>query len=271
MKKVLLAIQFLTIFPVKVKGSVSEEDMVDSTVFFPMAGACQGLIIALTAAMMVQFFDAEVVCGFIILAHIISNGGFDLDGLADTADGLFVKSSGDAAADIEKRLLVMKDSAIGASGATAIMMSLLLKFLLLNSLFHAVSFSVFLAAVVMMTVFSKWVTVPAMLHAGSARQDGLGRIFIDNVRAAHLIGSTLVLIMLFAVSFFALLQGRFQANYAILFALLAVSQYLFSVSAIQFFRMRFNGMTGDTLGALSEASEIIFLLVTYVWLRHSIS
>lgn len=267
----LLAIQFLTIIPVKVKGDVSEEDMVGSTAFFPLAGACQGLMIALTAAVMVHFFDAAIVCGFIILTHIISNGGFDLDGLADTADALSVKSSGDAVADIRRRLLVMKDSTIGASGATAIVMSLLLKFLFLNSLFHAVPLSLFLAVIFMMTVFSKWVTVPAMLHSGSARKDGLGRIFIDNIRAGHLIGSTLVLLILFIVSFFALLQGRFHAGYALLFVLLVVSQYLFSVSAVQFFRKRFGGMTGDSLGALSEASEIIFLMVAYIWLRHSIS
>jgi len=114
MKKMLLAIQFLTIIPVTVKGDVSEEDMVGSTAFFPLAGACQGLMMAATAALLGRFFDAAVVCGFVILAHIVSNGGFDLDGLADTADALSVKSSGNAAADIEKRLLVMKDSTIGA-------------------------------------------------------------------------------------------------------------------------------------------------------------
>ncbi|MBI5847573.1 MAG: adenosylcobinamide-GDP ribazoletransferase [Nitrospirae bacterium] len=271
MKKMLLAIQFLTIIPVKIKGDVSEKDMVDSSIFFPVAGACQGLMITLTAAVMVRFFDAAVVCGLIMLAHIISNGGFDLDGLADTADGLSVKSSGNAASDIEKRLLVMKDSTIGAAGATAIVMSLMLKFLLLNSLFHLVPLSLFLGAVFMMTVFSKWVTVPAMLHCRSARKDGLGRIFIDNIKAGHLIGSTLVLFILFVVSFFSVLQDRFHVGYTFLFVLLVVSQYLLSIAAVQFFRKRLGGMTGDTLGALSEASEIISLMVTYTWLRHSIS
>lgn len=267
----LLAIQFLTIFPVRVRGEVSEKDMVNSTIFFPLAGASQGLMIILTAALMSRYFDAAVVCGFVLLAHIISNGGFDLDGLADTADAVSVKSSGNAAADLEKRLLVMKDSTIGAAGATVIVISILLKFLLLSSLFHAAGRSFFLAAIFMMTVFSKWVTVPAMLHSGSARKEGLGRIFIDNVRAGHLIGSTLVLLILFVVSSVAVLQNRFNAGYLFLFVLLVVSQYLLSVAAVQFFRKRFNGMTGDTLGALSETSEIIYLMAAYIWLQHFIS
>jgi adenosylcobinamide-GDP ribazoletransferase len=224
MKNMLLAIQFLTVLPLKVRGDVSERDMVDATVMFPLAGACQGLMMAIVAAGLARLFDAEVVCGFVLLTHIASNGGFDLDGLADTADAMAVKSSGDREADIERRLSVMKDSTIGASGATAIVMSLLLKFLLLSSLFHLVKLPVFLAALFMMTVFSKWVTVPAMFHGKSARKDGLGRIFVDTVTGRHVIGSTVTMIILFAAAFFAFLQGGSYTGYAVLFALLFVTR-----------------------------------------------
>ena len=204
MKQMLLAIQFLTVIPLRVRGEVSERDMVSSTIFFPVAGACQGLIMAAAAVVSMKLFGPEVSCGLILLAHIISNGGFDLDGLADTADGISVKSSGDISKDKEKRLLVMKDSTIGASGAVAIVMSLLLKFLLLKSILSSVEPALFYLLLFSMAAFSKWVTIPAMLHGSSARRDGLGRIFIDNVRAAHLAGATLVLSILSAASFFLL-------------------------------------------------------------------
>jgi len=266
----LLAIQFLTLVPVRVKGDVSEKDMVGSTVFFPVAGACQGIMIAFAAVVMTRFFDAGTVCGFVLLAHVLSNWGFDLDGLADTADGLSVKSAGNAAADIERRLSAMKDSTTGASGATAIVMSLLLKFLLLNNLFHAVQLPLFIASVFMMTVFSKWVNVPAMLRTTSARRDGLGKIFIDNISAGHLAGSTVVLAALFLASLSGLWQYGFQADYMSLFIPVLASQYLLSLTAVLFFKKRFGGMTGDTFGALSELSEIIFLMTANIWLQRSI-
>lgn len=269
MKKLLLAIQFLTIIPVRVKGEVSEQDMVDSTIYFPFAGACQGLIMAMTAAGLNTIYTADVVCGFVLLAHIISNGGFDLDGLADTADAMAIKSSGNAAQDIEKRLSVMKESTIGASGTVAVIMSLLLKFLLLSSLFQVVHLAEFLAVVFMLPAYSKWVTVPAMLHGNTARKDGLGKIFIDNVRAGHVVGSTMTLFMLSIIPLLALLHSSAYARYGIMIILLLASQYVFCIAAIRFLRQRFSGLTGDSFGAMSEVSEIFFLMVANGWLRHS--
>ncbi len=268
MKKMLLAIQFLTILPVRVRGNVSEQDMVDSTVYFPVAGACQGLFMMLTAVILNTAYGAEVVCGFILLAHIVSNGGFDLDGLADTADAIAVKSSGDTAQDIEKRLSVMKDSAVGVSGAIAIVMSLLLKFILLLDLFRLVAFPEFLAVVFMLPAYSKWVTVPAMRRANAARNDGLGRTFIDNVSLAHVAGSTMTLLML-SVPFLTLLRGGAYLRYGALIVVLLITQYIFSIVSVTCFKKRFGGMTGDSFGAVSEASEILFLMVVSGWLRHS--
>ncbi|MDP2158615.1 MAG: adenosylcobinamide-GDP ribazoletransferase [Nitrospirota bacterium] len=269
MKKLLLAIQFLTIIPIRVRGNISERDMVDSTVYFPVAGACQGLIMAMTAAGLSIFYNSEVVCGFVLFAHIMSNGGFDLDGLADTADAVSIKSSGHMARDMEKRLSVMKDSSIGASGAVAVIMSLLLKFVLLNNLFTLVTFPEFLAVVFMLPAYSKWVTVPAMLHANTARKDGLGKIFIDNVTIGHVAGSTMTLLMLSVIPFVALLHGGDYASHGSLVVLLLISQYAFCIAAVRFFRKRFGGLTGDSFGAMSEVSEILFLMMAGIWLRHS--
>jgi len=269
MKQMLLAIQFLTVIPVRVRGDVSERDMVASTVYFPIAGACQGLIMAMTAAGLSTLYNAEVVCGFVLFAHIMSNGGFDLDGLADTADAVSIKSSGHMDRDIEKRLSVMKDSSIGASGATAVIMSLLLKFLLLSSLFQLVALSEFLAVVFLLPAYSKWVTVPAMLHANTARMDGLGKVFIDNVKTGHAAGATMMLLILSVIPFIALMRRGTYARHGSLIVLLFVSQYVFCILAVRFFRKRFGGLTGDSFGAMSEISEILFLMTAGVWLRHS--
>ena len=44
MRSILLAIQFLTILPVRLRGKISESDIARCATFFPLAGALQGLI-----------------------------------------------------------------------------------------------------------------------------------------------------------------------------------------------------------------------------------
>ncbi len=263
----LLALQFLTIIPVKVRGKVSERDLVASTIFFPLAGALQGLLMAATAFAGLQVFSPEVVSGLVVLVQLLINGGFDMDGLIDTFDALAIKSTGDPAKDIERRLAVMKDSTIGAMGAIAMVMTLLLKFLLLKTLFYSVPLAVALCMLLLMPALSKWVTIPAMNHGLSARRDGLGRIFLDNVRPFHVLLSTLVLLALFL----SVAGLRFYGIYdirSIRFLLIAsLSLYLFSLLSGYFFRRRFGGLTGDNFGAMSETSEILFLMAVSVWLR----
>lgn len=269
MKKMLIAIQFLTIIPVRVRGEVSERDMAGATVFFPAAGAFQGLVMALTAAGLGAVYGPEVVCGFVLLAQVVSSGGFDLDGLADTADAIAVKSSGDASADIAKRLEVMKDSSTGASGAMAIALSLLLKFLLLVSLLRMAGQPVFLVSLILMPAFAKWVTVPAMLHAVPARSDGLGKIFIDGVTPRHAAGSSALLLMISIMLAFALPHTGPDVRHAAVLMLLFLTQYLFCIAAVRMSGKRFGGLTGDTLGAMSEVSEVLFLMVVCGWLSYS--
>ena len=81
MRYTLLAIQFLTILPLRFKGYVSEGDIARCAAFFPMAGALQGLILLATTVALTMIFPAEVVSGFLIALAVILNGGFHLDGL----------------------------------------------------------------------------------------------------------------------------------------------------------------------------------------------
>src|SRR5208337_5153213 len=138
----------------------------------------------------------EIVSSFVILVLLLSNGGFDMDGLIDTFDGLAVKSTGDRKRDLEMRLSVMKSSSIGAVGAMALVMAVLLKFVLLNHLFRTLSLQAALSFLFIIPVFSKWVTVIAMFHGRPARKDGLGSIFIGKVQLRQVLLSSLILLVL---------------------------------------------------------------------------
>jgi adenosylcobinamide-GDP ribazoletransferase len=270
MRQLLLAFQFLTIVPVKVPGRITEQDVAGSAAFFPLVGAFQGLATAIPAVLLMKVFPADITAGLVLFLLILSNGGFDLDGLADTFDALAVKSFGDPERDRAKRLLVMKDSTTGAMGVIALAVTILLKFVLMRRFltdFPALAAAAFFF---LMPVFSKWINVPAMHHGVSARNDGLGKIFIEHAGWSSVIISTAIVISLCVIVSSLGLLGVSPVTLLEFCALSVAAFYLFCLLAVQFLSKRFGGLTGDHFGAVTEISEILFLLASYVWLQHSI-
>jgi len=269
MRSIMLALQFLTILPVRLKGVVSERDIAGSAAFFPIVGAVQGALLLFSAMALVRILPPDIMSGFIIAIAIISNGGFHLDGLADSFDALAVKSSGDPAVDREKRLAVMKDSSTGAIGVIAIVMVILLKFVLIkNVLLFPGPLTAFLI-LFLMPVFSRWIMVPAMYLGKSARHNGLGNIFIESMSLQIVILSSALAIFIFAIIFKIHLADIY--GFWILFILgVLPAGYALAHMTVLFCSRKFGGLTGDTLGALSELSEILYLTGSYLWLRYSI-
>jgi adenosylcobinamide-GDP ribazoletransferase len=269
MKHLLLALQFLTIIPVRVGGDPSEKEIADSSIFFPVIGALQGLLLLISALLLSRIFPLDIVSGFVIVMAVISNGGFHLDGLADTFDALAVKSSGDAMADREKRLAVMKDSLTGSIGVVAVVLIILLKFVLIRNL---LSFPVPLTAFLLlflMPVFSKWTMVPAMYLGVPARNSGLGKIFIDGASIRCLMFSSALMLVFFIGLFGAHIWIHYGLRGMPFFIMLPAG-YLLALSCAGYCNKIFGGLTGDTLGALSELSEIFYLTGAYIWLQHCI-
>ncbi|HVN22474.1 MAG TPA: adenosylcobinamide-GDP ribazoletransferase [Syntrophorhabdales bacterium] len=270
-KRILLAFQFCTIVPLTVAGKVTEEDVGASAAFFPLVGAFQGIAVALPAFLLVKVLPVDIAAALALVCLILTNGGFDLDGLADTFDAIAVKSSGNTEQDRMKRLAVMRDSRTGAIGVIALVMTLLLKFLLMRTLMTGFYVPTACAVIFLTPLFSKWITVPGMYHGASARNDGLGKIFIEYAAPKTLFISIALLAALSVlVSSLDLIGTSFMSGMG-LCVILFLTAYLFCILAIRFLSRRFGGLTGDHFGALTETSEILFLLAGYVWLRHSTS
>ncbi len=269
MKQLLLAVQFLTIIPVTVKGPCSEEELAHSSSFFPVAGALQGILIALAAFVSIKIFPVEIVSGFAILVLLLSNGGFDMDGLIDTFDALAVKPTGDRERDLEIRLSVMKAGSIGAVGAMALVMAVLLKFVLLNQLFRSLPLPAALSFLFIIPVFSKWVTVIAMFHGRPARKNGLGSIFIGKVQLTQVVLSSLIMLALCVIVAGLYLYPLYDMWAIGLLAVLFLLLYLLALIIVRFTIWRFGGLTGDHCGALSEIAEILLMAAIPVWLQHS--
>jgi len=262
MKQLLLAFQFLTIIPVRTNMTISETDIAKSSSAFVIVGIIQGILLISVNSAAGMVFDRNLVTGLILLVLVLSQGGFHLDGLADTFDAIAVRG------DKEKKLSVMKDSAVGPIGAIAIFFSLLLKFFALNNLNafspHAFYFSLFL-----MPIFSKWALVVSIFHGKPARKNGLGRIFINRIGFKEVAISTLLLLFS-CISVQIFFDDYMLYRQYILYVILVILTYLLCMICIWFFNNKFGGLTGDMLGAISEITEITFLLMVIAWSQFSI-
>lgn len=117
LKKFIAAIQFLTILPIGKPGTF-DKDMVS---FFPLTGLLLGLLLS-GFDMIISFLWPEPVPALLdVIFLAVITGALHLDGLADTADGLYGNRPK------EKALAIMKDSRVGAMGLVAVICGLSLK------------------------------------------------------------------------------------------------------------------------------------------------
>jgi adenosylcobinamide-GDP ribazoletransferase len=269
MKRLLLALQFLTILPVKIASPVNNADIAGSSAFFPVAGLLQGIVIAGTAYLIGSVFHVDLSIAIILMFLLLSSGGLHLDGLADTFDALAAKSSGTAERDRERRLAIMKDGTSGPMGVAAIVFALALKYLALRDISNLSSFTYY-STLVMLPVLPKWAMVISMSHARPARGEGLGNLFITGTGAKEAGISTILLVILLALPrIFA--RSLIPAYYPLFYIFLSIALYGLCRAWVHFFDRKFGGLTGDTVGAISEVSEVILLLAVILWSRLSIS
>jgi adenosylcobinamide-GDP ribazoletransferase len=265
MKKLIIALQLLTIIPVKKNMPVSEADIAKSSSVFVLVGLIQGIILVITDYAAGNVFHPDLVTGIVLLVYVLSNGGFHLDGLADTFDALAAKSEDTLNADKEKRLLILKDSATGPIGVAAIAFSLGLKYLALNNLTHFMAFT-FFSSLLFLPVISKWAMVISMFHGKPAKKDGLGKLFINKIGFKDVAVSTLILLLLLTLPQL-FLSDFIPCGQYLFHAVLLITIYCICRALIYFFHKKFGGLTGDILGAIGEITEIIFLCMVIIWSR----
>ncbi len=248
--------------------AINEADITKSSSFFVLVGLLQGMLLIATDYIAGRVFHPDLVTGIVLLIYVLSNGGFHLDGLADTFDAIAAKSDGNSDADKQKRLSVLKDPATGPAGVTAIFFSLGLKYLSLNSLTNFLPFTYY-SSLLLLPVIPKWTMVISMYHGRRARENGLGSLFLRKIGMTEVAVSTIILSLLFALPqlFFS---DYMPDNQYIFYAALLVTMYFLCRVWIQFFHKRFGGLTGDMLGAVSEMTEVTFLLMVILWSRFSI-
>ena len=266
----LLSLQFFTRIPVT--GRLAEwvgfspAMLRASAGHFPGVGWLVGGLLAGLSWLLLVFLPDSVMTPLVVAAlgtaaGVLLTGAFHEDGLADVADGL------GGSLDRERALIIMKDSRVGAFGAIAVGLALLVKVTLLALLGHLnpelMCVALFLGHVVSRT----WplLLIRLMPHVGDAA-GSKSKPLADQISSAGLLTAFIwcfgalapVLYGWDAMEFVVLIDAAQGLAVPLAGALLA-SGLAFAVLGRWFWR-RLQGFTGDCLGTTQQVCEIAFYL-----------
>lgn len=238
MKRLIAAIQFLTVLPVS--SNCDERDLGRSALFFPVIGLGIGAVMIAVNFAVSAVLPPLPAAVLVVIAMLAVSGGLHMDGLADTADGFF------SARPRERVLEIMKDSRTGSMGVMAVLSLLILK----------------IAALVSIPTGLRWPTLLLMPLAGRCAlvielavlpyarcEGGLGSVFSNNKSRLDPFWAVAVLA---ATGYWAM--GRL--------GLISTAGAIALTLVFSFWCMRkIGGFTGDTLGAACELAEVLPALV----------
>jgi len=234
-----LATAFLTRLPVPV-GAADATDVGRSVACFPLVGLLLGALLVTGDALLGARLPGSVLAVLLVALLAALSGGLHLDGVADTFDAL-----GSPGADRARRLEILRDSRIGAHGATALVLVVLVKV----TAVHAVLAG---AGAVMLPLFpmvGRCLAACAVVGFPYAREQGVGAAFASHARpidAAAAVATTVLV---------ATLLGGAPALVAALLAAALVWCFVRRVARV------LGGITGDVCGAAIELGECAFLVV----------
>lgn len=238
MKKLISAIQFLTILPA---GKARKFDPKGMIPFFPVVGIILGLMVAIFDSLALKLWPEQVVAVMDVIFLVVLTGSFHLDGLGDTADGLFGHRSK------EKALAVMKDSRIGVMGLVAIVCGLAIKWCGIMGLDAHRSLLILI--------------IPAYARGGiifgikflkyGRPEGGTGHAFFGETLKLSAFWGLLIPV---TISIFLGWTGLLWLNFVFVIIIASILLY---------YNRRIGCITGDMMGAMTEVLEsALFLLVS---------
>lgn len=239
MRSFLLALQLLTRIPVRISGEIRPGEMPASASLFPLVGLLVGGLMATTYYLSSLILPPPLPAWLTIVAVLFLTGGLHLDGLMDTADGIFSGRSREMA------LMIMKDSRVGSMGVIVCVLVLGIKTAAVSSLSGSYTYPVLLLT----PVAARTAMVLAMRYPYARQGEGTGSSFAGKVTLGQI-----TLAIIFALAPAVLLLGTEGA-------VLVAGAWLIGAAVSLWLVKRLGGMTGDTYGFINEITEVLFLLL----------
>lgn len=235
-----MAASFLTRLHVPTVAGAA--DVGASVRWFPLVGAMLGGVGAGVAWMLRDLggMPPTMTAAIVVAFGVWVTGAIHLDGLADTADGF---GGGRTREDV---LRIMRDSAIGSYGATALVLVLTIKTLAIAELLQRGPVLPFLTAA---PAVSRWTVAVLAAWLPYARDGaGLGRAVTGEQRRNGLLIATV------SAALIAVTALRLEGM------ILLVVAGAVTLWIGRFTRRRIGGVTGDVFGAAVELAETAVLI-----------
>jgi adenosylcobinamide-GDP ribazoletransferase len=234
----LAAYRFLTCLPIP--GPTATADLAHALPYFPLVGLSLGAMLLAADRLLAPWLARPLIDLILLAGSIVLSGGLHLDGLVDTADGLF------APGPPERRLAVMRESWAGPRGAAAALAQLLLQYAALSTLSDPARGPALLLA----PMLGRWAIVYGYVAFPYARRTA-GLSLALKQGATPAVGLAATLIVLIPMSLLSWPSGLWLLAGAWLVAALMGALAL----------RRLGGMSGDVYGAVEQIVETLALIV----------
>lgn len=233
----LIAVQFLTIIPVRISTAPAAQTMGQSLLYYPLVGLLLGAILVAISTFG-NALSASLLAALILACWILLTGALHLDGLADSADA-WLGGIGNP----DKTLAIMKDPYCGPIAVVTLIIVLLIKFNAIEQLIVTHNTHILFLA----PLIARSAVIALFLTTPYVRKQGLGSALAEHLprRSSWILLSSIVALLLVL------------PDTHMLGILVAVSLTVWLLRALMLRRLA--GTTGDTAGALIEISETVVL------------
>ncbi|MFS1915477.1 MULTISPECIES: adenosylcobinamide-GDP ribazoletransferase [unclassified Vibrio] len=237
-----LAMGFFSRLPMPKNTPYSTERMNRSGRYFSTVGLLLGVLCGCVFLLLDAVLPSAVAIFLMMSFSLMLTGAFHEDGLTDMADGI------GGGMTLERRLTIMKDSRIGTYGASALVMVLLGKWVLLNEL---VSLTGVFMVIVTSYTFSRAIAA-SLIYDMPYVSD------LDTSKSKPLANKQTKGELVFLLFVGVLPSLWFGLEFAMV---LSVVAYLFRAGFKKWLTARIGGFTGDCLGAAQQLMELLIYLV----------
>jgi adenosylcobinamide-GDP ribazoletransferase len=230
---------FITILPTGKNPVYSPVGMIR---FFPVVGLIIGTLLVITDFLASMVWPAPAAALVDLIFLVAVTGAFHLDGLGDTADGIFSHQSR------ERALEIMKDSRTGMMGLVAVVSGLAAKLAGIWSVKISCSPVQAMAILLLVPSFSRASMILGIKYLKYGRKGrGTGKDLFDRP-----LNSKDFYLCLIPLGFSLLLGYK---------GLILISGFaLGCVAILKFYKQKMNCITGDMLGAMTEVMEALLFM-----------
>ncbi|MCW8929979.1 MAG: adenosylcobinamide-GDP ribazoletransferase [Gammaproteobacteria bacterium] len=235
-----IALSFLTRIPAPIKGDVTQPQIGQSIVFYPLVGLLMGMLFYIVTQFILFFstdFSSDVLAAILLTLWVLITGGLHLDGLADSADAWIGGLN-----DRDRTLEIMKDPYCGPIAVAVIVLVLLLKWAALSHLLKTDN----AAFLIVVPMLSRCIIPVLFMTTTYVRDSGLGAAFIDYMPEEKFLWTSL------------LISGVLYLIFGDFLSLILVAVTVFALRLMMLNRI--GGLTGDTIGATVEIAEAVALI-----------